>query len=92
MTVKQLNQESELDRVSESIRQEHNRDLIRRMRNGEPLTSFDSQSSWFPPRPIIEKNQKEISRLYSAPTESNASTETTSTPSKSMKGLRIVKA
>lgn len=46
------------------IRRQHNVELIRRMRNGESLTSFDSKSSWYPPRPIIEKDKAEMARLY----------------------------
>jgi len=42
----------------------HNRDLIRRMRNGDSLTSFDSTSSWYPPRPVIEKDEKALAELY----------------------------
>ncbi len=46
-------------------RQQHNNDLIRRMRSGEPLNAIDSKARWFPPRPVIEKDQKEIARVYS---------------------------
>jgi hypothetical protein len=49
---------------SRDIRRQHNVELIRRMRNGESLTSFDSKSSWYPPRPIIEKDKTEMARLY----------------------------
>jgi hypothetical protein len=45
-------------------RREHNQDLLRRMRSGESLRTVDSRSSWFPPRPIIQKDQEAISRLY----------------------------
>lgn len=48
----------------EQKRREHNGDLIRRMKDGETLTSFDSTSSWFPPRPIVKKDQRAIERLY----------------------------
>jgi len=48
----------------ERSRQNHNEDLIRRMRDGEPLTSFDSTSSWYPPRPIIKKDPKALQALY----------------------------
>jgi hypothetical protein len=34
------------------------------MRSGESLRTVDSRSSWFPPRPIIQKDQEAISRLY----------------------------
>ncbi len=55
------------------LRKKHNEQLIRRMKSGEPLWSYDSKASWFPPRPIIEKDPEAIKRLYkdSAGTESN---------------------
>jgi hypothetical protein len=46
------------------LRNKHNGDLIRRMRNGESLNAIDSKASWFPPRPVIEKDKKEMARLY----------------------------
>jgi hypothetical protein len=46
------------------IRKKHNEQLIRRMKSGEPLWSYDSKASWFPPRPIIEKDPEAIKRLY----------------------------
>lgn len=49
---------------SRNLRLERNSELVRRMRNGEQLTSFNSQASWYPPRPIIEKNQEAIHKLY----------------------------
>ncbi|RZA13305.1 MAG: hypothetical protein EOP10_29965 [Proteobacteria bacterium] len=49
---------------SRNLRHDRNSELVRRMRNGEQLTSFNSQSSWYPPRPIIEKDQTAISKLY----------------------------
>ncbi|MBC7661206.1 MAG: hypothetical protein H7249_16030 [Chitinophagaceae bacterium] len=49
---------------SRNLRQDRNSELVKRMRTGEQLTSFNSQSSWYPPRPIIEKDQGAIQRLY----------------------------
>ncbi len=46
------------------LRREHNQELIRRMRQGDSLTAYDSKSSWFPPRPIIEKDSEAITKLY----------------------------
>lgn len=46
-------------------RKRHNEQLIRRMKAGEPLWSYDSKASWFPPRPMIEKDPEAIKRLYS---------------------------
>lgn len=45
-------------------RKRHNEQLIRRMKSGEPLWSYDSKASWFPPRPMIEKDPEAIKRLY----------------------------
>jgi hypothetical protein len=46
------------------LRKQHNSDLIRRMRNGEPLNTVDSKASWYPPRPLIEKDKAEMERVY----------------------------
>jgi|GEM_PF-3503173 len=45
-------------------RRKHNKDLIRRMRNGEALWSFDSSASWFPERRKIPKDPEALERLY----------------------------
>jgi hypothetical protein len=52
------------DKNENNIRKARNEQLIRRMKAGEPLWSYDSKASWFPPRPIIEKDQTAIKRLY----------------------------
>jgi hypothetical protein len=49
---------------SNDSRKRHNEQLIRRMKSGEPLWSYDSKASWFPPRPMIEKDPEAIKRLY----------------------------
>lgn len=49
---------------AENMRKERNSDVIRRMRNGDQLSSFNSYSSWFPPRPVIEKDAGAVRRLY----------------------------
>lgn len=51
---------------SSELRRQHNLDLVRRMRGGESLNAYDSKASWFPPRPMIKKDEKEISRVYKA--------------------------
>lgn len=48
-------------------RRDHNRELIRRMRNGDSLKTVDSRASWFPPRPLIQKDADAIHRLYHTP-------------------------
>jgi len=45
-------------------RKERNKDLIKRMKKGETLSSFSSESSWFPPRPTIQKDKKAMDKLY----------------------------
>ncbi len=52
------------ERRSKSLRKERNSEVVRRMRNGEQLSSFNSQSSWFPPRPVIEKDPSALEKLY----------------------------
>lgn len=53
-------------------RKRHNEQLIRRMKSGEPLWSYDSKASWFPPRPMIEKDPEAIKRLYSEGNDSRS--------------------
>ncbi len=47
-----------------NLRKERNTDVIRRMRNGDQLSSFNSYSSWFPPRPVVEKDTDAVKKLY----------------------------
>ncbi len=54
----------EIDSKKSKRRLDHNREIIDRMNSGEPLWAFDSKSSWFPPRPTIEKDPKAIGQLY----------------------------
>ena len=49
---------------SRNLRHDRNSELVRKMRNGDQLTSFNSQSSWYPPRPTIEKDEGAIRKLY----------------------------
>jgi hypothetical protein len=49
-------------------RKAHNEQLVRRMKSGEALWAYDSKASWFPPRPIIEKDRDAIKRLYDGST------------------------
>ena len=51
---------------AQELRRERNLNLLRRMVNGDPLTAFNSASSWFPPRPIIKKNAADVELLYGA--------------------------
>ena len=52
------------DNKSRNLRKERNAELLRRMRNGEQLASFNSYASWFPPRPIIQKDIHALQELY----------------------------
>ena len=49
---------------SHDLRRERNANILRRMNNGDPLTAFNSVSSWFPPRPIIKKDEEHVEALY----------------------------
>jgi hypothetical protein len=62
-------QKNRTDRSSKELRRQHNLDLMRRMRGGESLNAYDSKASWFPPRPVIKKDEKEVSRVYDVPVE-----------------------
>ncbi len=75
---------------AKDLRLAHNAELIRRMMKGESLTSFDSQSSWYPPRPVIEKDQQEISRLYETAAPTPGSQKVVTEPSKVDKGSNVV--
>lgn len=48
----------------QGLRKDRNSDVIRRMKGGDQLSSFNSYSSWFPPRPIIEKDSGAVQDLY----------------------------
>jgi len=51
-------------KTESTLRRQHNSELIRRMRNGDSLNAIDSRASWFPPRPILQKDAREMSRVY----------------------------
>ncbi len=43
----------------------NNKRLSEHVRKNEPISSsFTTQGSWFPPRPLIEKDKKIMDRLY----------------------------
>ena len=48
----------------EERRKQHNRDLLHRFKTGDNLVAFDETMSFFPPRPLIKKDKKEMARLY----------------------------
>jgi len=44
---------------------ENNKRLSDMVKNGEKIpTSFTSQNSWYPPRPVIKKDAKAVKKLY----------------------------
>jgi hypothetical protein len=45
-------------------RKKANEELLRKMKSGESLKMVSVQSTWFPPRPIIKKNEDKIKELY----------------------------
>lgn len=45
-------------------RRRENRDIIERMKRGETLVKTDVMSTWFPPRPIVKKDKREMARIY----------------------------
>ena len=49
----------------EGLCKERKSDVIRRMNNGDQLSSFNSYSSWLPTIPIIEKDSSSVKDLYS---------------------------
>ncbi len=54
-----------LDMNEQALRRRlHNRKVLKKMEKGEVLSSFNNQSSWFPPRPIIQKDKKAVAKLY----------------------------
>jgi hypothetical protein len=47
------------------LRNENNRRILERMSDPkDDLRTMDFADTWFPPRPIIEKDKKAIERLY----------------------------
>ena len=46
------------------LRKSRNQEILERMKQGDPLNSFDSMGSWFPPRPVIEKDKDAVKSLY----------------------------
>jgi len=41
-----------------------NKDIIERMRRGDSLVAMPAEATWFPPRPLIQKNKNDVERLY----------------------------
>ncbi len=45
-------------------RKKHNEEIRARYKAGDSLRSFQPILSFFPPRPIIQKDPKELKRIY----------------------------
>lgn len=45
------------------LRKEKNKDILERMKQGDPL-QYPSQETWFQPRKIIKKDKKLVSKVY----------------------------
>ena len=45
-------------------RKAKNADLIARMKAGESTSLYIPQATWFPPRPIIEKDKDIVKKLF----------------------------
>jgi len=56
--------DSKSKKNQKDLRLQRNADILRRMRNGDPLNAVDSRASWFPPRPLVKKDLVEMARLY----------------------------
>lgn len=55
---------------SQVNRDAENENVLDRWRRGETLAMVPPSATWFPPRPIIKKDQREMARLYGNPQES----------------------
>lgn len=53
-----------MNKAKDLARKLRNEELLRKMQAGENLKYFDSQASFFPPRPVIKKLTKELERVY----------------------------
>lgn len=53
-----------MKRELDKKREERNRELVERMRQGDSLSQFNPQLSFFPPRPVIKKDPREIRRVH----------------------------
>ena len=45
-------------------RKKRNKEILKKFFAGESLCLIPASMTWFPPRPIIKKDKKEIERLY----------------------------
>lgn len=45
-------------------RKKKNEDIVKRMREGDTLSSYNSQNIWFPPRPVIKKDKNAMKIIH----------------------------
>jgi hypothetical protein len=45
-------------------RKKRNKSIIERLMRGETLATVPQSATWFPPRPVIKKNQEALGKLY----------------------------
>ena len=48
----------------DKARNKRNKSIIERLMRGETLATVPQSATWFPPRPIIKKNQEALGKLY----------------------------
>lgn len=58
-----------------ATRDNHNAEVLKRFRAGETLSLLPPSVTWFPPRPIIKKDQNLVRALFGASYASPALTE-----------------
>lgn len=46
------------------LRERRNAEMIRRLKAGDTFTAVDAYDTWYPPRPINEKDMDAVCRLY----------------------------
>jgi len=51
-------------RTPEQVRRDQNADTLAKFKRGESLSLVDSTATWWPPRPIIKKDQEGMAKLY----------------------------
>lgn len=49
---------------SKERRDEHNKQILERYKAGETLSQFSSTLSFFPPRPVIKKDEDLVKKVF----------------------------
>ncbi len=53
------------------LRSKHNSEILKKMQEGEDLTRYSTEASWFPVRPIIKKDGDAIRKLFTLKNDSD---------------------